>query len=79
MRKPKRVDLQFAKHVLKELDSKGLLSRKALDDSFPGSRAQFDSTFIWLCAEGHVVKSSGEHRAPYSITEKGRRFLEGLS
>jgi predicted transcriptional regulator len=78
VRKPKRVDLKLAKHVLCVLDSKGPLRRTALEEGFPGSRAVFDGVFSFLRAEGYIVKASAYHRAPYRITEKGKRFLGGL-
>jgi predicted transcriptional regulator len=43
------------------------------------SPAAFESTFLFLVREGGVVKSGAEHRAPYCITEKGRKMLEALS
>jgi len=43
------------------------------------SPAAFEATFQFLVRDGRVVKSGPEHRAPYSITERGRKMLEGLS
>jgi len=43
------------------------------------SPAAFEATFQFLVRDGRVTKSGPEHRAPYSITERGRKMLEGLS
>jgi predicted transcriptional regulator len=43
------------------------------------SPAAFEATFRFLVRDGRVAKSGPEHRAPYSITERGRKLLEGLS
>jgi DNA-binding HxlR family transcriptional regulator len=42
------------------------------------SPAAFESTFQFLVRDGRIIKTGSEHRAPYSITERGRRMLEGL-
>jgi hypothetical protein len=43
------------------------------------SPAAFESTFLFLVTDGSVAKSGAEHRAPYCITERGRKMLEGLA
>ena len=73
--------LERMRLVLREL-SKGSLSRRTLESRFTHrfeSPAAFESTFMFLVRDGRVAKSGPEHRAPYCITERGRRMLEGLS
>ena len=73
--------LERMRLVLREL-SKGSLSRRSLESRFTRrfeSPAAFESTFLFLVRDGRVAKSGPEHRAPYCITERGRRMLEGLS
>jgi predicted transcriptional regulator len=60
------------------LDSRGSTSRTKLEKGFPESHASFNNVFDFLRTAGYVAKASAEHRAPYTITEKGRRFLESL-
>lgn len=43
------------------------------------SPAAFESTFLFLVRDGRVEKGGSEHRAPYRITERGQKMLEGLS
>ncbi len=43
------------------------------------SPAAFEATFKLLIRKGRIIKSGPEHRAPYSITEHGRKALEVLS
>ena len=43
------------------------------------SPAAFETTFQFLVRDGRVIKGGSEHRAPYIITERGRKMLEGLS
>jgi len=44
-----------------------------------GTHASFEGMFDFLVANGYVQKSAEKHRAPYVITEKGVKLLEGLS
>jgi predicted transcriptional regulator len=44
-----------------------------------GTHASFEGIFHFLVVNGYVQKSEERHRAPYVITEKGVRLLEGLS
>jgi DNA-binding PadR family transcriptional regulator len=79
-RKTKRIDPSLAKVVLAEL-SKGPLRRRDLHKRTLrqcGTPATFTSTLNYLKQRGHVEKMSTKHTAPYRITEKGKRFLEGL-
>lgn len=70
----------LAKVILRELSKQPLgrtkLERKAVIHC--GSRSKFESLFAYLLENGYIEKSSEKHRAPYRITEKGKRFLEGL-
>ena len=73
--------LERMRLVLREL-SKGSLSRRSLESRFTRrfeSSAAFESTFMFLIRDGRVAKNGPEHRAPYCITERGRKMLEGLS
>ena len=73
--------LERMRLVLREL-SKGSLSRRSLESRFTHrfeSPAAFESTFLFLIQNGRIEKNGSEHRAPYRITERGRRMLEGLS
>jgi hypothetical protein len=73
--------LERMRLVLREL-SKSPLSRRTLESRFTrrfASPAAFESTFLFLVRDGRIAKSGPEHRAPYCITERGRKMLEGLS
>ena len=73
--------LERMRLVLREL-SKGSLSRRTLESRFTHrfeSPAAFESTFLFLINNGRIEKSGSEHRAPYRITESGRKMLEALS
>ena len=73
--------LERMRLVLREL-SKGALQRRTLELRFTRrfeSPAAFESTFMFLIRDGRVAKNGPEHRAPYCITERGRKMLEGLS
>ena len=79
-RRTKRIDPGLAKVVLVEL-SKGHLRRRDLHTRTlrrRGTSATFTSILNYLKQQGHVEKTSAKHTAPYRITEKGMRFLEGL-
>jgi DNA-binding PadR family transcriptional regulator len=43
-----------------------------------GTHATFEGIFHYLVQNGYVRKSEQKHRAPYVITEKGLKLLEGL-
>lgn len=73
--------LELASVILQEL-SREPLSRTALEKYVTkkgGTHATFEGIFKFLIQNGYVMKSGPEKRAPYCITEKGSRFLEGLS
>ena len=79
--KPKRIDPRLAKIVLAELSEAGPLRYTELHKRTLrqcGTPATFNSIFSYLKQHGHVKKTSTKHTAPYRITEKGKRFLEGL-
>lgn len=72
--------LGLAKIVLNEL-RRCSLGRTELEKRTVkkrGSHATFESIFSYLVQNGYVQKSEQEHRAPYVITEKGLKLLEGL-
>jgi DNA-binding PadR family transcriptional regulator len=72
--------LSLAKTVLREL-SKTSLCRTELEKRTVkrvGTHATFEGIFHYLVQNGYVQKSEQKHRAPYVITEKGFRLLEGL-
>jgi len=80
----RRLDLNFAKIVLMELERLGPLGRTQLEKrtlikaGSGATRARFDGVFEFLKEHGYVEKASEGYRAPYRITEKGRRFLEAI-
>lgn len=72
--------LRLAKIVLHELNRMPL-SRTQLEKRTVrgcGTHASFEGIFQYLKENGYVEKSGERHRAPYRITEKGKKFLEGL-
>jgi len=72
--------LHLAKTVLNEL-SKQSLCRTELEKRTVkklGTHATFEGIFQYLVQNGYVQKSEKKHRAPYVITEKGLKLLEGL-
>lgn len=72
--------LTLAKTVLKEL-SRQSLGRTELEKRTVrklGTHATFEGIFAYLVRNGYVQKSEQKHRAPYVITEKGLKLLEGL-
>jgi len=72
--------LHLAKTVLKEL-SRQSLCRTELEKRTVkkvGTHATFEGIFRYLVQNGYVQKSEQKHRAPYVITEKGFKLLEGL-
>jgi len=73
--------IRLARIVLSELKRQPL-RRSVLEKRTVmhcGTHATFDGIFRFLVAEGFVEKTSSEHTAPYRITAKGLRFLEGLA
>jgi DNA-binding PadR family transcriptional regulator len=72
--------LRLAKTVLHEL-SRQSLCRTELEKRTVkkiGTHATFEGMFCYLVQNGYVQKSEQKHRAPYGITEKGLKLLEGL-
>lgn len=75
-----RERLCLAKVVLKEL-SRQPLCRTELEKRTVrkiGTHATFESIFHYLVQNGYAQKSEQKHRAPYVISEKGLKLLEGL-
>ncbi len=73
--------IRLARIVLSEL-KKQPLRRSVLEKRTVmhcGTHATFEGIFRFLLDEGFVEKTSGEHTAPYRITAKGLKFLEGLT
>jgi predicted transcriptional regulator len=72
--------LTLAKILLFPL-SRQPLRRKQLETiAFRKSatHATFEPMFNFLVQKGLIQKSEQRHTAPYTITEKGKKFLEGL-
>lgn len=70
--------MRFILHLL----SRSPLSRRSLETRFTHkfeSPAAFESTFQFLIRDGRVQKSGAAHRAPYCLTESGKKLLEALS
>jgi len=72
--------MNLAKTVLKQLAKRSLcrteLERRTVRKY--GTHATFESIFLYLIQSGYVVKSDQKHRAPYTLTEKGKKLLEVL-
>ncbi|MEM2281898.1 MAG: hypothetical protein QXZ68_07975 [Candidatus Bathyarchaeia archaeon] len=72
--------LRLAKIVLAELKKRPLgrteLEKRTIRQF--GTHSAFEGIFRWLVQGGYVAKSEQRHRAPYVITEKGLKLLEGL-
>jgi DNA-binding PadR family transcriptional regulator len=72
--------LHLAKTVLHELHRQSLcrtdLEKRTVRKS--GTHATFEGIFNYLVQNGYVQKSEQRHRAPYVITDKGIKLLEGL-
>jgi DNA-binding PadR family transcriptional regulator len=72
--------LRLARTVLHELSRQHLcrtdLEKKTVKKI--GTHATFEGIFRYLVQNGYVQKSEQKHRAPYLITEKGLKLLEGL-
>jgi len=72
--------LRLAKIVLHEL-RRGPLKRTELEKRTVmhcGTHSTFEGIFKYLLQNGYIQKSGLRHRDPYTITEKGQKFLEGL-
>lgn len=73
--------LNLAKIVLQQLLRRGPLSRTEINKRCImkcGTPSKCSSMFAYLVQNGYVEKTAQRHRAPYRITEKGRKFLEAL-
>ena len=64
--------------ILKELEKQpiGHSKLETIVIRKSGTHSTFTSMFRSLKAEGYLRKSGPEYRAPYVITDKGRRFME---
>jgi len=72
--------LRLAKTVLNEL-SRQPQCRTELEKRTVrklGTHATFEGIFRYLVQNGYVQKSEQKHRAPYVVTERGLKLLEGL-
>jgi len=72
--------LTLAKTILREL-SRQALSWTQLDKKVTheiGTRSKFEAMFRWLICKGCIEKTGQKTRDPFRITEKGRKFLQGL-
>ena len=75
--------LRLARAVLRELNRQPLgrtnLEKKIVRRlDVHATHATFEGIFQYLVKSGYVQKSGPRHRAPYRITEKGKKLLEGL-
>ncbi|MGQ9539326.1 MAG: hypothetical protein ACUVTE_07120 [Candidatus Bathycorpusculaceae bacterium] len=72
--------LRLAKIMLTELKKKPLgrteLEKRTVKQF--GTHSAFENMFCYLVQGGYMEKSERQHRAPYVITEKGLKLLEGL-
>lgn len=72
--------LHLAKIVLSELKKRPLgrteLEKRTIRQF--GTHSAFEGIFHYLVQGGYVAKSERRHRAPYTITEKRLKLLEGL-
>jgi predicted transcriptional regulator len=72
--------LHLAKIVLNELKKRPLgrteIEKRTVRQC--GTHSTFEGIFRYLVQKGYVEKSEQKHRAPYVITEKGIKLLEGL-
>jgi DNA-binding PadR family transcriptional regulator len=72
--------LHLAKTVLHELNRQSLcrteLEKRTVKKI--GTHATFEGIFHYLVQNGYVRKNEQKHRAPYVITDKGIKLLEGL-
>jgi DNA-binding PadR family transcriptional regulator len=72
--------LRLAKTVLNELNKQSIcrteLEKRTVKKL--GTHATFEGIFQYLVQNGYVQKSDQKHRAPYVITPKGIKLLEGL-
>jgi len=72
--------MALAKIVLHELKRQPLsrtnLEKRTITKN--GTTATFENIFQYLTQNGYIQKSSTEHRAKYTITDKGTKLLEAL-
>jgi predicted transcriptional regulator len=72
--------LRLAKIVLNELNKQPLrrteLEKRTIRQC--GTHNKFVTILRYLKQSGYVEKAQPKLRAPYRITERGRKFLEGL-
>jgi predicted transcriptional regulator len=72
--------LALAKIILYQLSrsdvSRSQLEKKAIIEC--GTHSTFEAIFQYLIENGYVEKTGREHRALYRITDKGKRFFEGI-
>ena len=67
------------KVILEHLNAKGAQKHNQLMKVWimnNGTLTSFSSALNWLKRRGYVQKK--DERSPYEITEKGRKYLEGL-
>ena len=73
------VNLTVAREILRQLAKHGLLARSTLERKARlSSHSIFNRHLAILCEWQLAMKISPAKRAPYSITAKGRSFLEAL-
>ncbi|NWG10246.1 hypothetical protein HXY33_00605 [Candidatus Bathyarchaeota archaeon] len=72
--------LRLARTVLHELNRQSLCRTELEKRTVRkwGTHATFEGIFNYLVQNGYIQKNEQRHRAPYVITEKGRKLLEGL-
>ncbi|MCW4046580.1 MAG: hypothetical protein NWE99_03335 [Candidatus Bathyarchaeota archaeon] len=72
--------LNLARTVLAELNKQPLrrteLEKRTVRKC--GTHGTFEGIFRYLLQNGYVEKSEQRHCAPFRITEKGKKLLEGL-
>ncbi|MCW4017994.1 MAG: hypothetical protein NWF00_04860 [Candidatus Bathyarchaeota archaeon] len=76
------VNLETQQRVILAELARGPFSRKDLLGQVLQkgvSPASFDVTFRYLRSRGRIRKETSAKRAPWVITEKGRKMLEALS
>ncbi len=75
-----RPNMDLARIVLYELKRQPLYRTELekLTTQKAGSHSAFENIFHYLVQNGHVQKSSAQHRAKYVITEKGLKLLDAI-
>jgi len=83
MSRTKNVDWhnEVVKKILFVMIKKGKVRVKdvvkdAIKDSAPVSKSY--TVFYWLRDNGHIQKTCIDHLAPYVVTEKGKKYFEGI-